>query len=425
MVKARRIHMNKGLLTAAALLTSAGLGLTQEVIQTPPRATQGSGAIVIPGDGRLTPVPDLGHGPVVPSGPAATNCPRVWASAEYLLWWLKDAPLGAPIATRGSLTDAFPGALGQPGTHVISPGRLDFAPFSGSRITLGGWLNDDRTIGIEGSGFLLESASARYFTGGATGSPPIFVPFFNPDVTSFGGIGERAFPFGAIGSTSGTVTATNRTRLWGSEINGLFNLANEDSFTLTLLGGFRYLDLEESLGIDLLGNFPPPPPLFLLTHDRFGTRNQFYGGQAGARGEMRMGNFFVSLTGKVALGDMVEHVTATGVAIQPPVTVRGGFFVQNSNFGRRGSDEFAVIPQVSGQVGMDVTENIRVHIGYDFLYISDVVRPGDQFDRRVNFSQQAAPVGAGALIGPALPASQFNHSDFWAHGINFGVTLRF
>jgi hypothetical protein len=419
--------MNKGLLTAAAWLTSAGFALAQEVLPAPAKTTQGASSVVMPAEPRLTPVADLGHGPVEWSGSSGpSNCPRVWASAEYLLWWLKDAPLGAPIATLGSPADAFPGAVGQPGTHVISPSRFDLDSFDGSRITLGGWLNDCRTIGIEGSGFLLEQGAARFFAGGPPGSPTVFVPFFNPDPTSFGGVGPRALAFGATGSTSGTITATNRTQLWGSEINGLFSLANDDAFSLTALGGFRYLDLEESLRIDILGNFPPPPPPpFLLTHDRFGTRNQFYGGQAGVRGETRMGSFFAYLTAKVALGDMVEHVTATGIAIQPPATVGGGFFVQNSNFGRRSSDELVVIPQVSGQIGMDVTANIRVHVGYDFLYVSDVVRPGDQIDRRVNFSQQAFPVSTGVLVGPPVPAPLFNHSDFWAHGISFGVTFQF
>jgi hypothetical protein len=104
---------------------------------------------------------------------------------------------------------------------------------------------------------------------------------------------------------------------------------------------------------------------------------------------------------------------------------RGGFFVQDSDFGVRSSDRFAVLPQLSGQVGMDVANNFRVHIGHDFLYVSDVVRPGDQIDRRINFIQQPVPVGGGALIGTALPAPLFNHNDFWAHGNSAGVTLRF
>ena len=84
-----------------------------------------------------------------------------------------------------------------------------------------------------------------------------------------------------------------------------------------------------------------------------------------------------------------------------------------------------MVPEVKVQVGYDVTNNIRVFAGYDFLYVSDVVRPGNQIDPRVNFSQQAAPVGGGALVGPALPAAQFNHTDFWAHGVNVGLQFRY
>jgi hypothetical protein len=386
--------VNKGLLTVAALFASAGLSLAQEV--------------AMPSD----------------SAPPV-NCLRVWAKTEYLLWWLKDAPLSVPIATRGSLLDAVPGALGQPGTQVISPGRLDYAPFNGGRVTLGSWLNCDNTLGIEGSGFLLERGSARFVSNGPPGAPAVFVPFVSADPTI--GFGEQAIPFGAFGATNGTVTVINKTRLWGCEINALFNLGSGEAFSLVALGGFRYLDLEESLGIDLLGNFPSGAPFTSLrTVDRFGARNQFYGGQLGLRGETRMGQFFASFTGQLAVGDMAETATTTGVAIQAPAgPVRGGFFVQNSNFGRLSADRLALIPQLDFQAGMDVTERIRVHVGYDFLYVSDVVRPGDQIDRRINFTQQPAPVAGGALMGAPLPAPQFRQSDFWAHGISLGLTLRF
>ena len=31
----------------------------------------------------------------------------------------------------------------------------------------------------------------------------------------------------------------------------------------------------------------------------------------------------------------------------------------------------------------------------------------------------------GLLVGQAIPAPPFNRSDFWAHGVNFGLEFRF
>ncbi len=62
-------------------------------------------------------------------------------------------------------------------------------------------------------------------------------------------------------------------------------------------------------------------------------------------------------------------------------------------------------------------------MGYDFLYWSSVARPGDQIDRTVN-STQIAP-RTGPFTGPARPAFEFKNTDYWAHGVNFGVEFRY
>jgi len=55
------------------------------------------------------------------------------------------------------------------------------------------------------------------------------------------------------------------------------------------------------------------------------------------------------------------------------------------------------------------------------IYWSSVVRPGDQVDPVVNFSQ----LFGGPLVGPAQPLPQFNRTDFFAHGLSFGLEFRY
>ena len=60
------------------------------------------------------------------------------------------------------------------------------------------------------------------------------------------------------------------------------------------------------------GSFPAPSSI--ATTDAFRTRNQFYGGQVGVRGEYCLGSLVVSATSKIALGNMHEVVEVRGTS---------------------------------------------------------------------------------------------------------------
>src|SRR5262249_42963212 len=138
--------------------------------------------------------------------------------------------------------------------------------------------------------------------------------------------------------------------------------------------------------------------------ETFGTHNNFYGGQLGLDWEYRRGRWTFDVLGKVALGDSHEVViingaTATTVPGEPTTVQPFGFFALPTNIGRFTRDEFAVVPEVGVKLGYQITPHIKFTVGYTFLYWSDVVRPGDQFDRVLNLSQIGGP-----LVGPARPA---------------------
>src|SRR5947209_6217085 len=43
--------------------------------------------------------------------PSQTECYRFWARAEYLHWWVKDAPMPVPIVTTGDPAVGFNGGV--------------------------------------------------------------------------------------------------------------------------------------------------------------------------------------------------------------------------------------------------------------------------------------------------------------------------
>ena len=84
-----------------------------------------------------------------------------------------------------------------------------------------------------------------------------------------------------------------------------------------------------------------------------------------------------------------------------------------------------VLPEVGLKLGYDLCPNLRIYAGYDFLFISSVVRPGNQIDVNVNRTQIPNVFGPQALVGPAFPAPQFNPTTFWVQGFNFGMQYRY
>lgn len=160
-----------------------------------------------------------------------------------------------------------------------------------------------------------------------------------------------------------------------------------------------------------------------------------------ARAEARWGDFEVSASAKLALGDMHESANLNGSTVTnffngpaggpftgvPTQVVSGsGTFVQPSNQGRFSRDYFAVAPEVSATLGYRLADGLRVFAGYDFLYLSNVLRPGNQIDRGVNFSQTVQSVIAGnAAAAGTRPAATLVGSEFWAQGLHVGLELRY
>ncbi len=347
---------------------------------------------------------------------------RIWGRSEYLLWWVKNTPL-PPLVTTGNPNDAFPGAIGQPSTRVLFGGSGDYGATSGGRLALGMWLDSDQTIGVEGSGFLLERRSVGFNAASdAAGNPPLYLPLYRADLAREG-VYRVADP---VVGLNGGVGVNSQMRLWGAEANGVVSALRLNGLSLDLLAGFRYADLAERLTMqtnstDFVNQIND------VTYDGFATRNQFYGGQMGARAALVYGRVSLELSGKVALGANHETVningntTETGVGSANPGTFPGGVFAQPSNIGRTTRNQFAVIPEGEFKIGYQLRPNIRATVGYDILYWNDVVRPGSQIDRSINPTQSLG----GTLVGPASPAAQFNRTDFWAQGVSFGLEFRY
>src|SRR5947209_15191478 len=123
-----------------------------------------------------------GPAPVLPlTETPAADSGRFWARAEYLLWFIRGDHGSVPLATTGPVGAPHAGALGAPGTQVLIGPDLNYKPNSGGRLWLGSWLDSDMTIGVDASGFCLETHSMhkKAYSNRTDGAPVIARPFYN------------------------------------------------------------------------------------------------------------------------------------------------------------------------------------------------------------------------------------------------------
>ena len=375
--------------------------------------------------------------PLLTKAPAA---PAWWVSAEALIWTVKSSRLPPTLTTftpgSPSATTGFGGELGVPGTIILSPSSLNYDTLPGGRFGLGHWLDPAESLGLEVEGFLLGSKSAG-FSDSSGGTPPLRVPFTNVPPGAGFPLGASSFVLADPGFAAGGQVINQSLQFWGVEANALlrgfeFRPVDARPITVSLLSGVRYLNLGESLTITSTENeFAPPGGSFTGT-DSFATRNQFIGAQIGAKAEAQLGQFDGMALAKVAFGDNYQTVTingtssASGFGFPTSVSSLGGIFAQTTNIGRQNRNQFAVLPEVEVQLGYKLPYGVRLFVGYDFLYLSNVVRPGDQIDTTINLTSNSVISGAGStLVGAARPMPLFNTSSFWAQGLNLGASYAF
>src|SRR5262249_7260302 len=144
-------------------------------------------------------------------------------------------------------------------------------------------------------------------------------------------------------------------------------------------------------------NLPPTPRDVFRTFDRFATENDFHGGRVGLRGELGNGPLVLRGAATIALGNMHQTTRIDGALATNDFTnfttvqtFRGGYLAQPTNIGRFSRDTFAVVPELNLSVGWQPRDWLTLTVGYNFLYLSDVLRPGDQIDRTINPTQGPA-----------------------------------
>lgn len=389
-----------------------------------------------------------GYGGGGAPGPVA---PRVWFKGDYLLMFLKGQPSRTPLISTG-LSDpgvGQNGVLGQSSTIVLFGGDdFRFNPGSGFRLEGGFWGDDDQRVGASISSFYIPPTSQAFFSqSGTNGGLALGRPFFNinPNATTINGVagpsGDIA-PITQPGAASGNVIGKATTRFWGIDANAIVNLyrgdpANGYGWSLNFLAGYRYMELQESILVQsnaLLGadntfnNVTILAGSNVAVRDYFATGNRFNGGQVGLESQANSGRWLFSAYGKVGFGVTSQRIQIEGTTSDGGANnFVGGVFANSTNIGTYTYSDFAITTDVNATIGYSFTPRLTGTIGYNFVFLGAVARPGDAINGNIDpVNSPGNPnIGTTTQGGTGGGFIRPTRDDFYMHGLNFGFNLTF
>ena len=247
--------------------------------------------------------------------------------------------------------------------------------------------------------------------------------------------------------------------LQGAELNGLFKWMQFGRFRMDGFAGLFWADLHENstftANTGTVANYGFSPGFFRFS-DRFITTNQYMAAQLGLKMTYLTKQWRVKGKVKGAAGTNWQTLKIAGASQTPSgnewfTTVGtgseilpGGAFANPSNVGRYRKLRFTGGFDGEFQASFRFNRYLEVEVGYTFLWIWKVLRPGKQIDRKINStttfladaSRATVGVGSGPIPfgspgpapgprGPSRPKILFRSSSFWAQGVNAGMQVRF
>lgn len=392
---------------------------------------------------------------------------RIYGRAEALVWALgtnlNNSGLDSLPGFRQSMPYAFGTAaydLTNPLVPVQLPGIDGFRNVSGIaqldpsfqtgsnlsgldrlgvRLTLGAALDANRDWAAEVSYFQLESKTASY-RGIASADNLSFTNGLNDVVIVTTVSGDPPLPVNTVtqvpvvfdADVSAVVEGTASSRLFGLEAN-----VTHRSFTIgrtrfSEIYGLRYLDLtiDQSLAqaitffdsryiIDPITGAQGQSTTALLGD--YSAHNQFYGAQVGARFDSDFGRFFVNGFGKFGFGTVRQDLVANEVVFNlDGAEVPFSVYPSPTNT-RESRNRVAYVLEGNLTAGFFLTDNITISAGYNILAMTRIARPSGASLP----SQGNGKVTLGTNDDPIPLTNIFTESRYYAHGLTFGLELRY
>lgn len=342
---------------------------------------------------------------------------HAWANFDALLWWGKGR--STPPLVTGGADGVLPAA-----PVLFGDGPVGNAIAGGARADFGFWFDESETLGMGAKIWGLQGDSDGYYATSPTGDPVLARPFYNVVLDQ-----EDALLVASPGLIVGNINVATSSSVWSGEAYLRTAILAGRGYNLDLIGGYHFLRLDDELSIysnsasiDPGGAVPVGTIINVL--DEFDARNEFHGGAIGVAGEIRRGRWSLNALAKLSVGNMRQSVRINGYQSieapgSPSASWPGGLLAQPTNMGTYDRDITAWIPELNLTAGYDLFRWMRLTIGYNALWMSNVALSGDQIDRGVNTTQ----FHGNPLIGPARPAFALRDTEYWLQGLTLGGTI--
>lgn len=384
--------------------------------ETPPAPPSGfgvdmPGTIVTP---FVRPPMPVSEAPIeVPPGP------EVWTTFDYLMWrakgGLSPAIAGVVLGRNARTTPINPEAVFQ-----VNDNRINGSVQTGFRLTGGYWLDKPFGTGVEARfTMFMRSDDLHTYTGSTVSA--LARPFWD-ESRQAPALFQLSSPTGAM---LGAIRIKTTFDSDGAEANYLRRGPAMIGEEMHWIMGMRYWSLEEDLSVEAGSR---SGGMTVGAFDSFSTRNRFFGPQFGTRMGFSRGDFRIDMAMKLAVGALMEEVSISGntTAVLPSgarVSSPGGFLALSSNSGVHERTKLAFMRDTSISIGYVISENIMLRFGADMVWISNVVRPGEQVS--LNINPTLLPFAAGSATAPARPTFRFNEEVFMMYGFSVGLAVQF
>lgn len=369
--------------------------------------------------------------PMMPDGccdSCCNRCGEFWGRAEYLVWWGRGARTPALVTTSPDGTAPDVAGILPDAQVVYGNERINREGRSGGRFTLGYWCDPCYELGIENTFFFVGNPNDSFFAS-STGSPILALPFFNTNPTTGDPRQDallRAYP----DLVSGDIHIVAGRNVVGNDVNVRRAVYVDCCRRIDLLGGYRYFRMGERLNMftnttSLSDDSGAPTGTTFAIQDLFNTVSNFNGGQLGLNFQYTRCCWTLDVMAKLAIGGVAQRVVINGSTVrtlpgEDPESFTGGVLALASNIGTYKETRFGILPELDVNLRYQWSPLWTVNLGYTFMGLTNVVRPGDQIDTNLDPDQFPPPVAAGTS-----PAFSFHDSDMWLQGLNFGIECNF
>lgn len=343
--------------------------------------------------------------------------PLWWVKGDLLLGFRKGRGYPTLVTTDPANEDSQTAGV-LPNATTLYDGSSDSAQLrAGLDLEFGTYLNDCQNIGFGGRYFFLGGDEANFSTNSGVNAI-IAVPFFSQALGANSSLLLAHPDIGGVART-GSVDIRASNQIHGFDatakilycrnacgrvdfVTGWHTSSVNDFFQMTMRSGAEDLGANQD---------------FVLL-DRFNTENLFNGVVLGVLTEHQVCCMTVRGKARVSVGNMHQVVNISGsTAINGTVdpTQPGGLFSSQSNIGNYSQDQFAAVTEAGLSIGYYITPRTQFTVGYNLMYWSNIVRPGEQID----------PVVDDVNNPPTRPAFQFNTTSFWMQSVTLGLNCEF